>query len=251
MTTGESTYLEDALLLMHRHGYTEECYFNFTFTPIRGEGGRVDGVFNAVVETTFRVIGERRTRLLRDLGERTAAARTAEEACALAAGSLGAASHDVPFCALYLVAGDGSTAQLAACAGLPRGGPATPETIGLHDGDHPWPIARAVSGVTMVSDLAGRLGFAPPGGHWPEPANAALISPLLTAGRVAGFLILGVNPRRAVDEEYQRFAAHAASLIATVVGNAQAHEGTLALSPRAAGGLCVTVQLPAGPPMAQ
>src|SRR5262245_1124009 len=28
MTTGESTYSEDALLPMHRHGYTEECYFN-------------------------------------------------------------------------------------------------------------------------------------------------------------------------------------------------------------------------------
>src|SRR3954452_1373869 len=51
MTTGESTYSEDALLPMHRHGYTEECYFNFTFTPIRGESGRVEGIFNAVVET--------------------------------------------------------------------------------------------------------------------------------------------------------------------------------------------------------
>jgi two-component system sensor histidine kinase VanS len=28
----------------------------------------------------------------------------------------------------------------------------------------------------------------------------------------------------------------------------QAHDGTLTLTPRAAGGLCVTVQLPAAPP---
>jgi two-component system sensor histidine kinase VanS len=39
--------------------------------------------------------------------------------------------------------------------------------------------------------------------------------------------------------------------LAIVNNIAQAHEGTLALSPRAAGGLCVTVQLPAAPPMAQ
>ena len=63
MTTGESVYFEDALLAMHRHGYTEECYFNYSFAPVRGEGGRVEGVFNAVVETTFRVVSERRTRL--------------------------------------------------------------------------------------------------------------------------------------------------------------------------------------------
>ena len=42
MRTGESTYLEDALLPMHRHGYTEECYFNYTFTgdPRRGRARR-------------------------------------------------------------------------------------------------------------------------------------------------------------------------------------------------------------------
>src|SRR3954447_11135032 len=66
---GEATYLEDALLLMHRHGYTEECYFNYTFTAIRGERGQAEGIFNAVVETTFRVTSERRTALLRELGE--------------------------------------------------------------------------------------------------------------------------------------------------------------------------------------
>lgn len=53
LTTGEAVYQEDSLLLMHRHGYTEECYFNFTFSPVRGEGGRVEGIFNAVIETTF------------------------------------------------------------------------------------------------------------------------------------------------------------------------------------------------------
>jgi two-component system sensor histidine kinase VanS len=36
--------------------------------------------------------------------------------------------------------------------------------------------------------------------------------------------------------------------LAIVKGITQAHDGTLALTPRAAGGLCVTVQLPAAPP---
>ena len=48
---------------MRRHGYVEECYFDYTFSPVRGESGRVEGVFNAVLETTERVIGERRMRV--------------------------------------------------------------------------------------------------------------------------------------------------------------------------------------------
>ena len=47
---------KDALLPMHRHGYTEECYFDFTFTPVYGEGGKVEGVFNAVIETTKTIL---------------------------------------------------------------------------------------------------------------------------------------------------------------------------------------------------
>jgi two-component system sensor histidine kinase VanS len=36
--------------------------------------------------------------------------------------------------------------------------------------------------------------------------------------------------------------------LAIVKSITQAHDGTLTLTPRAAGGLCVTVQLPAAPP---
>ena len=66
---------------MRRHGYTEECYFDYTFSPIRGESGQVEGIFNAVLETTERVIGERRLRIVRELAGRVAEARTVELAC--------------------------------------------------------------------------------------------------------------------------------------------------------------------------
>src|SRR6218665_892535 len=116
---------------MHRHGYTEECYFNFTLSPIRGEGGRVEGVFNAVMETTYRVINARRTQVLRELAERTAVARTAREACLLTASSLAAAPLDVPFCALYLVDEQGSGAGLTAPSGVAPGGPFLPPVVSL------------------------------------------------------------------------------------------------------------------------
>ncbi len=223
MTKGESTYSEDSLLLMHRHGYTEECYFNFTFTPIRDERGHVGGVFNAVIETTYRVISERRSGVLRELSERVVAARSADEVCQLAAASLARAQHDVPFCALYLVE-DASRARLAGCAGLTAGSSAAPEHLPFN-GPAVWPfdVARATGKILTVKDLHERNL---PGGAWPEPPREALIVPIVTGGGgpPAGFLVLGASPRRAVDDEYKQFAERVASHVAMALSSATAYE---------------------------
>ncbi|ATB30457.1 ATP-binding protein [Melittangium boletus] len=229
METGAATYEEDSLLLMHRHGYTEECYFNFTLSPIRGEGGRVEGVFNAVLETTYRVINARRTQVLRELAERTAVARTAREACLLTASSLGAAPLDVPFCALYLVDEKEGGARLTASSGFAPGGPSLPSVLSLEVGaPSPWPLAEVrLSGrVEQVSGLSERLGFAPPGGPWPEPSNSALVVPFLvgTGELASGFLVMGLSPRRALDEEYRQFAERAAAHVSRVMSVAAAFE---------------------------
>ena len=84
--TGQATWSEDQFLLLERRGFPEECYFSFSFSPVRGEDGRVEGIFTAVIENTRRVLGERRLRTLRELTERTAPARSEREACVLADG---------------------------------------------------------------------------------------------------------------------------------------------------------------------
>ena len=224
---GKPSYFEDSLLFMHRHGYTEECYFNYSLSPVRGEGGRVEGVFNASVETTYRVINERRNRVLRELGERTALARTVQEASALAISTLGTATSDAPFCALYTV--EGPHARLSHAAGVEPGGPAAPEVISLtEEAAEPWPLARALrSGrVEDVTGLDTRLGLVLPGGPWPEKAHSAMIAPILLAetGRTSGFLVLGASPRRAIDGEYRQFAERIASNHSRVMASAAAFE---------------------------
>ncbi|HVZ72099.1 MAG TPA: ATP-binding protein [Polyangia bacterium] len=225
MTKGEATYSEDGLLPMHRHGYVEECYFNFTFTPIRGEGGRVEGVFNAVIETTFRVISERRAQLLRGLSTSIAGAESADEACARAAATLGGGARDVPFCALYLCDQDGA-ARLAGLSGVQAGSPGFPRSIDVTAAGSLWPLAeaRASRRVQVQADLAERFGVAFPGGAWPEAADSALVAPMIVGDKVGGFLVLGANPRRAIDDEYRGFAERAASLVAAVVASANALE---------------------------
>ncbi|MBD2313638.1 response regulator [Desertifilum sp. FACHB-1129] len=63
-TTGEATWSEDQLLWLNRQGYLEECYFTFSYAPIYGEAGQVDGIFIAVQETTSRLMSERRLKTL-------------------------------------------------------------------------------------------------------------------------------------------------------------------------------------------
>lgn len=55
---GFSTY--DQMLPIVREGREQETYWNYSFTPIRGEDGSVVGVFNQGHETTSRVLEERR-----------------------------------------------------------------------------------------------------------------------------------------------------------------------------------------------
>ena len=67
MQRGEATWSDDLLLLLARHGYPEECYFTFSYSPISDESGGIGGVFTPVMETTERVIAERRSNTLREL----------------------------------------------------------------------------------------------------------------------------------------------------------------------------------------
>jgi signal transduction histidine kinase len=56
---GESIYLERFPLTMRRHGYDEETWFRFSYSPVRGDDGMVFGMFCACVEITNEVLAQR------------------------------------------------------------------------------------------------------------------------------------------------------------------------------------------------
>lgn len=60
MTEGASTWAEDQVLYINRHGYTEETYFTFSYSPVFEKSGRVAGVFCACTETTEKVVSARK-----------------------------------------------------------------------------------------------------------------------------------------------------------------------------------------------
>jgi signal transduction histidine kinase len=226
--TGEATRSKDELLAMHRHGFTEECYFDYTFSPIRNEAGQVGGIFNAVVETTFRVIGERRTRLLRDLGESIGDAQDTRGAAAAAAKVLGTAQMDLPFSLIYLAEAGSAELSLSleGAAGNAQTAAWAPPRLDLST-SCAWPVDRALQSgsILEVSNLSERFGsriFGP----WPESCESAAIVPLCIAGStaVAGILIAGLSPRLSFDAEYQAFVGRTGTVLSTALSRSRDRE---------------------------
>ena len=218
---GAATWLEDIELQLNRAGFTEETHFTVAYSPVPDETvpGGIGGVLATVHEITAKVIGERRGVILRDLGNRSAEAKTAEEACATAAATLGKYAKDIPFALIYLTDPDGTTIRLAASCGVEQ----TP-TI---DNGVGWPLAAAQRSEEMqvVDDLKGIFTNGP-GGTWPEPPHTAVVLPIRSniAHRLAGFLVVGLSSHQKLDESYKNFLDLATSQIATAISNARAFE---------------------------
>src|SRR6185437_3703658 len=114
LSGGTLTY-RDQHLVLYRHGRAEDLWLNLDYSPVLDETGRPGGVLAIVVETTKRVIGERRLRTLRELGSRTAPARSVEEVCRSAVEAISSEnSADLPYAAIYLL---GETNALGLVAG--------------------------------------------------------------------------------------------------------------------------------------
>jgi PAS domain S-box-containing protein len=55
---GRASWREDLPLLMNRHGYMEQTWFTFSYSPVRDESGGVAGMFCACHETTRKILAE-------------------------------------------------------------------------------------------------------------------------------------------------------------------------------------------------
>ena len=214
LETGEPTWSEDLLLPMDRHGYWEETYWTYSYSPLHDEDGSVRGVFTAVTETTERVIGARRLAVLQDLGAQAGTARTVEEACGLVSESISRAQADVPYFALYLR--DDSATGLS-LAGV------TPEAEAAA-GTGRWPLAEAMheSRPLVVRDLAGRVGKLP-GGSWPEPPAEGMVLPMFAAAEPIGALAVGASAGHRLDADYRTFMGLVARQTASLINGASAY----------------------------
>ena len=229
---GPATWIDDLSLEINRHGFVEETHFTVAYSPVPDECAPrgIGGVLATVHEITEKVIGERRVGILRDLGSVAAKAKTAEEACALAAQILEQHPKDIPFSLLYLLDVKQTRAHLSGASGLARGASASPLTVDLAETDQTsllWPLAEVMrtESTQVLQNLRARTPDVPPG-PWPDAPHTALVVPIRSnkAHQLAAFMVTGVSPRLSLDESYRSFLELVGTQIATAVANARAYE---------------------------
>ena len=225
---GNTAFLETQRIFLDRHGYTEECFFTFSFSPIRDDAGHVGGLFHPVIEMTAKMHGERRTQALRDVASRTANATTVERACALATRALAGHDRDVPFALIYLLDAEGQPARLAASTGLSD---ASVASVARGAGDSAawssWPLAEvARTGQTQVIDDVQERVALLACGPYPEVPRVAVALALKPPGsdRPVGVLVTGVSARLQLTPAYRDFYELLAAAVTTAVANGRAFE---------------------------
>ena len=223
-----ATLSQDFLLFLKRHGYIEETYWTFSYSPIVNDANEVLGILVATTDVTGRVVGERRLATVYELGTLPRAGlHSLKEAAQASLEIMGRNRPAMPFAACYLLEGD--ELELAASYGLLTGTDACPLRV-------PKEASLAVARVARTgrSQMLDLRPLARPGDIAPSPlGNAvptlAMLKPLTISGEddPVGVLLMGVNPYRGVDHVYRSFFDLVGRQFSTLLTDSRAHEQAL------------------------
>ncbi|MGI4748930.1 MAG: ATP-binding protein [Janthinobacterium lividum] len=226
---GETSFLENQRMFLNRNGYPEESFFTFSTSPIYDETGGIGGLFHPVTETTAAMLGERRTRVVRDLTARLVGADNVETVFDRAAATLAEFAFDLPFVIFYRLEPQDRTDRryrLAASVGVSSGTAATPDTIEL-DAMLPWPVAVATRSKVpeLVDGLAPMLD-AMQCGPYEEPPDAAFVVPISLpgSGLPVAMMIAGASARLPIEDGYRGLYELVGAAVGAALANAQAFE---------------------------
>jgi len=224
MATGhEESQLTGQMFTVFRNNYLEECYFSFSYSPIRDDDGSVAGVLTTVLDMTDRIIEDRRRQVHRDLAARVAAARHEEEVWRFSAETLSQHRTSVPFAVLYQSLPGTRQVRLVNFS-VEIGDEYRPISIDCGN-DNIWRFHAELPNEGAVVELGDRAsGLSVP--HWPLPAKEAVVLPIRLSDQSdpAAFVVLGIHPGHAFDGTYRDFVRRITDQIAAGLTSAQAHE---------------------------
>lgn len=259
--SGQSTMKHDNRLFIRRDGFLEETFFSWGVVPLVGAEGEVVGLYNPSFENTRRSITERRMLTLREIGERAATATTVGGFWPQVQIGLEYNEFDIPFSIIYsareetesevssLHSGSflpSSHMVLEGSPGVPEGHPAAPKFLDLKvsdegfapymrqcmaQGGHPVILSRDAGNFPehLVEGME-RRGFG-------DPCTTIVIFPVVpttTKEALTGFIVLGTNPRRPYDDDYQLFVHPVSRQLATSMASVVLFEEEIRRGQRAA-----------------
>ncbi|MDR3679412.1 MAG: ATP-binding protein [Flavipsychrobacter sp.] len=226
MEEDEGTYVESQLLIMERNGYPEETYYTFSYTPIPGDDGGTAGMICANTDDTDRIISERQLKTLIKLGQSLTDTQSNKEIIERTIFAISDNPYDFPFALFYSITGD--LAKLEHYTDLGETLAAVPQLIDLNaDNDVSYLLREVISQrqFEVFDKLKERIGIMPKGA-WEIAPDKAIVLPIMQIGvkEPYGFLVVGINPYRLLDEKYSSFFSLIADQVATSFANVHAIE---------------------------
>lgn len=243
---GQTTGGDREQLFVEKAGSKREVYFSWSVIPLVGVDGSISGVYHAVLDETRHVVVERQTSCLREIGRKTAVARTMSQFWPLLVQGIKSNQADVPVMLTYSIVEDmdptGSLKRttgkplktrlvLEGSLGLPADREIVPDTVDYGTGapglathfhsamrsERPLVVSEKEDGGWSEA-LAERLQEGSENGEAPSamvvcPIRSAVAEPAL------GFLVLGLNPRRQFDHEYEAFVQLLSRQLATSIAS--------------------------------
>ncbi|KAG8533841.1 uncharacterized protein KY384_001582 [Bacidia gigantensis] len=262
---GQATLKDDARFFIARwnEDVPQETYFQFALIPFVGSDGTVIGIANPAFEKTSHNLAERRTNVLRVLGEKTAQDKTLHGFWAHTLESLMANKEDAPFVLLYSVleeadsdsqssirssSGKDRKFLLQGKIGVPSGHQAAREIIDLQHGNDYFantfhkamtenePLHLSTHDSTFNLEIFDGIDWQGFGTPSREAVCCAINLPSEEheTNKTLGFLFMGLNPHRPYDKDYQLYVQLLNRQLATTMASIVFFEEEISRSAKAA-----------------
>ncbi|TIA13541.1 hypothetical protein D6C80_06251 [Aureobasidium pullulans] len=197
------------------NGFLEEAWYDGIFSPISDTNGRFQGLYNSGYEITNTVLMHRYARLIHRMAATpdfdhespwTHIVKSCEEF-----------GRDVPMLLVYSAhvkptsRSDHCTLHLKGSLGIkPPQGQAL-NTFDLDDSDHvlapAFRSSKSLGHPVLLDTSHESFQHFRSGIDWRgylEPSSRIVVMPVLTTGLIAGFIVMGLNPRRPYDDDLKQ-----------------------------------------------
>lgn len=228
----ESIYGQDQMFILERKGFREEGYYNFSYSPIIDEDGKVGGLFCACHEETKKVLQQRRMLMSTEINTASWTATSIDDVLKSTFNIIQKNYSDIPFCALYLLDQSGyallkgSTAVFQEHAAFVERYDFN-DLMQQNDIQDFWKIGRVMeTGMPVfIEGVQEKITHLQCTLLDEVPRNAVSMPVFRPADNHAiGVMIFGISPNLVFDENYQQFLQLITSKVSLIIGSINARE---------------------------
>ncbi|KAK6836944.1 hypothetical protein PG987_007439 [Apiospora arundinis] len=232
--TAEPASGDASMLLMERHGFLEETYFDWKLVPLIGENGEVMASYGTPHDLTMHVINKRRSDCVQQLTHKISRITNLKDLWATTLAGLSQDERDLPFALPYSVDQKPSmlappskpnlTCHLEGTIGVDQDHELAKEYLNIRqelDGFGPVVVEALEKGemVVLNSDHPS-LSKQLQGVGWKGfglPSAQFVIVPIKLESEIVSFLIVGLNPYRRYNQAYTDFLRYIGEAIASQI----------------------------------